>query len=70
MKKAEVIATWNISLTCFCPKCDRFEDLLEHDSFWDSHEGLMPVENGTKQASNLEVICPACSHEFEVCCEY
>ena len=69
-KKAEVSATWDISLNCDCPKCGEFVDLLRADNFWDGHERLQPIENGTERSNNLEVMCPECSHEFEVCCEY
>lgn len=68
--KAEVTATWCIYLNCDCPKCGEFVDLLEADDFWDAHERLQPVENGTERSNNLAVRCPKCDHEFEVCCEY
>jgi Zn finger protein HypA/HybF involved in hydrogenase expression len=70
MKKAEVSATWDISLNCYCPKCGEFVDLLREDNFWEHHEWLQPIENGTERANNLKVICPECSNEFKVCCEY
>lgn len=70
VKKAEVTATWDISLNCDCPKCGEFVDLLRAQDFWCDHERLQAVEHGTEQANNLEVICPECGHEFEVCCEY
>ena len=69
MAKAHITATLDISLNCDCPKCGGFVDLLSEDNFWDSHESLQPVEWGTDRANNLEVICPKCSHKFEVCCE-
>ena len=43
---------------------------LTENCFWDDHEGLSPVEHGTERANNLEVICPECQHDFQVCCEY
>lgn len=70
VKKAEVTATWCLSLNCDCPKCGEFVDLLEADNFWDDHERLQPVENGTERSNNLDVVCPECKHEFDVCCEY
>jgi phage FluMu protein Com len=70
VKKAELYATWDISLNCECPKCKEFVDLLRAQDFWCDHERLMPVENGTERSNNLEVSCPECNHEFEVCCEY
>ena len=69
-KKAEVSATWNISLDCDCPECGEFVDLLQAQDFWCDHQRLKAVENGTERSNNLEVRCPECNHEFEVCCEY
>ena len=56
--KAEITATWDISLNCDCPKCAEFVDLLREDNFLDNHERLQPIENGTERANNLEVTCP------------
>ena len=70
VKKAEVSARWDISLNCDCPKCGEFVDLLLADNFWDDHERLQPIESGTERSNSVEVICPQCSHEFDVCCEY
>lgn len=69
-KKAELMATWSISLDCDCPKCGDFVDLLSEDNFWEAHQRLKPIEHGTDRSNNLEVICPECGHEFEVCCDY
>lgn len=69
MKKAKVSATWGLSLDCVCPGCGGFVDLLHEGNFWDDHELLQPLENHTERANRLEVICPECRHEFEVCCE-
>ncbi|MBK8132636.1 MAG: hypothetical protein IPK48_07935 [Gammaproteobacteria bacterium] len=67
----EVTAMWDIALNCDCPKCGEFVDLLREGNFcWDNHERLQPIENGTDQANDMEVVCPECGHEFEVCCEY
>lgn len=68
--KAEITATWDLSLKCKCPKCEEYVDLLCYNYFWDTHESLKPVENGTALSNSLDVTCPECEHEFEVCCGY
>lgn len=70
MVKAGVTAQWDMALNCECPKCKEDVDLLTIDDFWDYHSGLQPIENGTERSNNLEVECPECGHEFNVCCEY
>ena len=70
MKKAETMATWSLSLTCECPGCNEDVDLLDDPDFWDGRESMQAIEHGTDRTNNLEVICPKCGHEFEVCCEY
>lgn len=39
VKKAEVTATWDITLNCDCPKCEEFVDLLLEDN---AEEGAAP----------------------------
>lgn len=70
VKKAEWCATWDISLNSECPQCTKFVDLLRADNFWEANERLQPIETGTDRSDSLEVTCPECGHEFEVCCEY
>ncbi len=62
-------ATWSISLDCDCPECGEYVDLLDYPDFWEM-TGVDPVEHGTDDTRNLEVICPKCRAEFLVDCEY
>jgi hypothetical protein len=66
---AKTIATWNISLLCRCPRCKLDVDLLDYSDFWDGRK-LDIGEHWTKRSNNLEVTCPDCYEDFEVCCEY
>jgi len=66
---ADVTAQWLIGLTCVCPSCKEYVDLLEYPYFWDGRRLEVP-EHGTDRSRDLEVICPKCEHEFEVDCEY
>ena len=68
MSKAEVIATWGLSLNCTCPECEQDIDLTEDPDFWDNP--VAACEHNTPRTDNLEVTCPKCGHGFEVCCEY
>ena len=64
-----VTATWTIELNCTCPKCDKWVDLLDYSDFWDGRN-LEIAENGTERSKGVEVLCPECSYEFTVDCEY
>ncbi len=65
-----VTATWSVSLDCRCPSCDEYVDLLHAPDFWDGKNKMQVCEHGTPRTSALEVVCPACAHEFVVKCEY
>lgn len=69
MKKAKVKAGWNVELNCDCPKCEQYVNLLDEPDFWDCRQ-LDITEHDTERSDNIEVFCPVCGHEFEVCCEY
>jgi hypothetical protein len=67
-EKSKIIATWYIELCCHCPKCEEDVNVCDDPEFCG-----MPIalgECGTARANSLEVECPICKHEFEVCCEY
>jgi predicted RNA-binding Zn-ribbon protein involved in translation (DUF1610 family) len=68
-KPAEIIATWCVELNCDCPNCGEYVDVTKAEGFWDGNEITVP-EQRTERSNNLEVVCPECGHEFEVCCEY
>ncbi len=63
-------ASWAISLNCDCPGCDAYVDLLEYPDFWDGRTALQIAERDTPASRGVEVVCPACGHEFEVDCDY
>lgn len=67
--KASCLAQWSVSLDCECPKCKELVNLLDAPDFWDGRNLEIP-EHDTENSNNLEVSCPECSHEFEVCCEW
>lgn len=68
--KLEVVtATWCIELNCDCPHCGNHVDVLNGPDFWDGRN-LKIGEHGTPRSNKVEVVCPDCSKEFEVCCEY
>lgn len=67
---SEITACWNISLTCDCPKCSEWVDLLDYPDFWDSRYKLQIGEHGTPSSRDVEVVCPNCGHEFTVDLEY
>lgn len=73
-KRAEekpTTATWTLSLTCECPHCKEWVDLLDYPDFWDAHSGSLDVcEHGTKRSNGVEVTCPQCNHDFKINCEY
>jgi phage FluMu protein Com len=62
-------ARWSVSLDCDCPKCGKHVNLLDAPDFWDGRTLNIP-EHGTENSDNLEVRCPECDHEFNVCCEW
>lgn len=64
-----VTATWTVELNCDCPGCGEHVDLLDYPDFWDGRQLEVP-EHGTERSKNVEVVCPECSHEFTVDCEY
>ena len=61
---ADTMARWSISLNCDCPKCEELVNLVDYPDFWHGHQ----FEAG--HSKDMEVICPACNHEFTVDCEY
>ena len=63
------IAIWTVELNCRCPKCDDYVNLLDAADFWDGRQLDVP-EHHTERSNNLEVVCPACDHEFLVDCDY
>lgn len=65
-----VTATWTVELNCVCPGCNKPVDLLDYPDFWVDGRNLDVAEHNTDLSRNLEVICPACHHEFKVDCEY
>ena len=69
MKQAKVKAGWNVELNCDCPKCEQYVNLLDEPDFWDCRQ-LDIAEHDTERSDNMEVFCPVCGHEFEVCCEW
>lgn len=67
MQKSSIQAQWVVELNCDCPKCGEFVNLLDAPDFWDGRRLEIP-EYDTENSDNLEVVCPECYHEFEVCC--
>lgn len=65
--KSQIEAQWTVELNCDCPKCGDYVNLLDAADFWDVRSLEIP-QHDTVDSDNLEVICPACEHEFEVCC--
>ena len=63
------MATWDISLTTECPKCDEYIDLADIDDFW-VDASFTACEYGTKATTDYQVICPECEHEFIVDFQY
>ena len=68
-KPAAIEALWTIELHCECPTCERYVDLLDYADFWDGR-ALSIGEHGTDRADVVDVVCPNCGAEFEVCCTY
>lgn len=66
---AATTAMWTVELTCHCPACEEFVNLLDYAGFWDDRQLDVP-EHGTERSKGIEVICPKCDHEFTVDCEY
>lgn len=69
-KPQRVLATWNLELTCHCPACGEFVDLLDYSDFWDGKQNIQAGEWGTPRTTGMEVTCPECDAEFEVDCQY
>ena len=67
---ASILAQWSVSLDCKCPKCNETVNLLDAPDFWDGLSDLDIPEHNTDRSNNLEVVCPECYHEFEVCCTW
>lgn len=67
MQKSSIQAQWEVELNCYCPECNQFVNLLEAADFWDGRKLDIP-EHDTEYSNNLEVNCPECNHDFEVCC--
>jgi ribosomal protein S27AE len=68
MVKALIDAQWEVQLNCECPKCGDFVNLLDVHDFWDANRELDIPEYNTTRSNNLDVECPECGCEFEVCC--
>lgn len=66
--KALIYAQWEVELNCNCPSCGERVNLLDGADFWEAHKKLDIPEHDTEYSNNLEVWCPECDHEFEVCC--
>ncbi len=66
---ANTIATWTLELNCECPGCGEDVDLLDHADFWHGRN-LAVGESSTERSRDVEVVCPACGHEFAVDCRY
>lgn len=67
--KASTSAQWVVKLNCECPKCKKFVNLLDYPYFWDGRKLDIPEYN-TELSNNVEVSCPECYEDFEVCCEW
>jgi len=67
-EKSSIVATWYIELCCHCPKCEEYVNICADPDF--GSRAIELGERGTDRANSLEVECPICNHEFEVCCEY
>lgn len=61
-------AVWYLELRSTCPHCHEDVDLMDYADFWES--GITACENHTDRSNQLHVVCPECSEEFDVCCEY
>ena len=68
--QGSVRAVWRIELTCTCPVCSDYVDLLEHPDFWDGRSDLQAGENCTPRTRVMDVTCPKCDAEFTVDCDY
>lgn len=65
-KKAKKInATWDISLNCNCPECDKYVDLVDLPDFWNFHDCINAGESGTRFSRDVGVICPECNAYFK-----
>ncbi len=62
-------ATWSLSLTCYCPKCLEYVDLLDEPDFWDGRQ-INVCEHGTDRSKDVEVTCPECNRPFKVDLQY
>ena len=65
----KIFACWAIELNCECPHCEKYVNLLDAADFWDGHRFDL-AEHGTERTRKVEVVCPDCLEEFEVCLEY
>ncbi len=65
----KIRAIWDIRLWSDCPLCKESIDLLDYADFWDGRT-IEICEQDTEKTRGMEVVCPECSHEFEVDCEY
>lgn len=70
VRPQSVQAVWRLELTCYCPACDEYVDLLCGADFWDGRGNMQACEHGTPRTTGMEVVCPQCSAEFTVDCEY
>lgn len=65
----KIMATWDISLTTKCPKCEEYINLVDIDDFWGGR-CFEACEYGTNATTDYQVICPECEHEFVVDFQY
>lgn len=65
-----VAATWSLELTCLCPACNEYVDLLKDADFRDGKQSMTACEHSTPRTTGMEVNCPKCGAEFTVDCCY
>lgn len=69
-RSTATVATWGIELTCHCPACGEYVDLLRYPDFWDGRQGIELCEHDTPRTTGMEVQCPECDAEFTVDCQF
>lgn len=70
VKQQAVMATWRLELTCHCPACDDYVNLLDYPDFWDGRNSMQACEHDTPRTTGMKVSCPKCGDEFAVDCQY
>lgn len=69
-KRQSTVATWRLELTCHCPPCGEYVDLLRYPDFWEGKQAMKACENRTPRTTGMKVHCPECDTTFEVDCRY